>query len=174
MKKFLTMMILALAVSGSAVDTYAAPAEPQQSAAVMSDDEIISLCKQFVHLLPSHNPYQEKERLDMAKKIIIYVTDTDKLVMNLGTPVSKPLAISDDKSDSSDLLMVYIAAETLYCLEHNLPEDNAESYAYAMELVLDHYSLMPKHNLKVLNKFLKINESDRTKALIDYYNKEKD
>ncbi len=172
MKKFFMMLILALAVSGSAVDTYAAPDQPQQSKTELSESDILNLCMKYVMLPPSDDPEQKEQRQYMAAAIVSYITNTDKFVLLIGAPVIKALQIGENRSDSPELFMVYMAAETIYCLEHNLSTTDAESYAFSMEMVLSQYSRMPKHDLKVLNKFMKMKEDERTKALVNYYNKE--
>lgn len=87
----------------------------------------------------------------------------------MGKAMANLLDLSKGGNESTDLLMVYIAGEIIYCLDNNLKETNADSFAAAMDGVVNIYAQMPKHSIKPLNKYLKMDGDKRRDALRCYY-----
>ncbi len=133
-----------------------------------AEARILKLCRWYID-----NPtYQDSElRQKVAAEILVYAINTKDFSLTLGEPVTGLLELSPGHSGMEDLLMVYFAGETIYCLEHNLKKNNAASYAYSMECVMNYYAQKPEHPIASLNKYLNMDPMKRMEVFEALYNK---
>ena len=178
MKKLLVALLLICVASISAFTSYATPATDTETPAAeaetqkkLSEDEIIMICKWYITTLPSLDPEITQLRLAASTAIIQFAAETKKFTIDFGKPIEKLFKIGS--GDSTDLFGVYIAGEVIYLLEHNLSSNNADSFAAAMDDVMNFYTKLPKQSVKSLKKYLQMDSSQRHEAFIKLYNDNK-
>ena len=173
-KLFVTLLV----VFASLIPTFTAvalPASETENAGEeqeLSEQDILKICKWYITTPPSDDPQITELRMAASTAIIRYTIDTKKFTIQFGNAASKALDLGSGK-DTGDLMMVYMAGEVIYLLEHNLRSNDADSFAAAMEDVMNFYSRLPKQSVKSLNKYLKMDPSQRQTAFIKLYNDNK-
>ena len=174
MKRLIITLMLAIAVFALSEAALGRPAAEnaieQDNQNTLSAENVIKYCKYYIATLPSDDPQQEELRKNVMAQITIFAINTDKFVLSVGGEMELVREASD-KCNYPELLGVFISGEVLYCLEHNLSESNAASFVSAMQDVLNHYSRLPEHKAKSLNKYLDMDDAKRAQALEKYYNK---
>ena len=178
MKKFLVALLLICVAPIPAFTSYATPATDTETPAAeaetpkkLSEEEIIMICKWYITTLPSLDPEITQLRLAASTAIIQFAAETKKFTIDFGKPIEKLFKIGS--GDSTDLFGVYIAGEVLYLLEHNQSRNDAESFAAAMDDVMNFYTKLPKQSVKSLKKYLQMDSSERRAAFIKLYNDNK-
>ena len=164
MKKLILCLMFVLALMAGA-EAYAQPQETAEETQESKEAQILKLCRWYVTTVPTDDAGQSDLRRAAAAEILKYAADTDKFSLTLTEAATQLL------SSESDFLMVYIAGEVIYCLEHNLKSSDAASFANAMEGVMTLYAQMPDHKAKSLNKYLKMEPSKRMAKFEELYNK---
>lgn len=170
MKKFFLFFIFAIAASVAVFGSPAPTTDNTETGTPISEDLVLKYCKWYISTPPPTDPAEVEARKAIAALIVTYVTDTQKFSIQLGSAMSKLLGLNDPDHEP-DLLMVYIAGETIYCLEHDLKVSDATSFANAMVEVMNFYSMLPDHNVKSLNKYLDMDNSKRLKEFEKFYKK---
>lgn len=165
MKKLIFILVFAAVTAIAGVSAQPVANHSAEVAQDTEEGEILKLCKWYVSTLPSDDAEQTELRRAVAAEILKYATETTKFSLTI-TPASAKVL-----STSSDLTMVYIAGEVIYCLEHNLAQSDAASFVSAMEGVINLYAQMPEHKVKALNKYLDMTPDKRTAAFEKLYNK---
>ncbi|MDE6288081.1 MAG: hypothetical protein K2M00_04775, partial [Muribaculaceae bacterium] len=113
----------------------------------VSETEILEICKWYISAPSSDSDEELAKRDEAAKVLVTYAITTDKFELGMTPAVEKLLDLAGNHRESPELLVVYIAGEIIYCLEHNLKQSNAESFASAMEGVMNFYSQMPVQSI---------------------------
>lgn len=162
MKKFIFSLIVAVMASLWSPGAYAAAQESTETEQAGEEGRILELCKWYVAALPGDD---DAQRRAAAAEILKYATETDAFTLTLPEAAAKFL------SQSSDLLMVYIAGEVIYCLEHKVQHSDAASFAAAMDGVMELYARMPDHKVKSLNKYLGMAPEKRQAEFTKLYSK---
>ena len=175
MKKLLVALLVLLTTSLSTFSALAIPDTETKTTAEgqeLSEADILKICKWYITTLPSDDPEITELRMAASTAIIRYTVETKKFTIQFGGIASKTLGIGS-KNSIPDLLMVYIAGEVIYLLEHNLSSNNADSFAAAMDDVMNFYTKLPKQSVKSLKKYLQMDSSQRHEAFIKLYNDNK-
>lgn len=169
MRRLILTLILALAASASAFSSTVPAPDTTEPGTAVSEDLVLKYCKWYVSTPPSTDPAEIEARKAIGALIVTYVCDTKKFSIQLGGAAAKMLGLNDPDHDA-DLLGVYLAGETIYCLEHDLKVSDATSFANAMADVVNFYSMLPEHNVKSLDKYLDMDNSERIKRFEKFYN----
>lgn len=175
MRKVFIALLLVLTASMSTFTTYAqtVPDTETETPKKLSEDEIMMICKWYITTLPSLDPEITQLRMAASTAILQYAMDTKKFTIEFGKPIEKMFKLGSGDSTTTDLFGVYIAGEVLYLLEHNLNRNNAESFAAAMQDVMNFYTKLPKQSVKSLKKYLQMDEAQRQAAFEKLYNDNK-
>lgn len=173
MKRFLFLLMATLVVSLSTVRGFAMSQEESELPGHLTEQQALNLCKWFVTSAPATDGEEKEQRRAAAALILKYATETDKFSLRLDEAPMKLLDVQGGNDQTADLLMVYIAGETIFCLENNLEVSDAASFASAMDGVINFYARMPKHSIKSLNKYLKMDSEKRKAAFEKYYTEKK-
>lgn len=169
MKKIFLFFIFAIAASVAAFGT-SVPTTDNESGTPLSEDLVLKYCKWYISTPPPTDPAEVEARKAIAALIVTYVSDTQKFSIQLGGAIVKLLELNNPDHEP-DLLAVYIAGETIYCLEYDLKVSDANSFANAMVDVMNFYSMLPDHSVKSLNKYLDMDNSKRLKEFEKFYKK---
>ena len=175
MKKLLVALLVLVTTSLSTFPAFAIPDTETKTTAEgqeLSEADILKICKWYITTLPSDDPEITELRMAASTAIIRYTVETKKFTIQFGGIASKTLGIGS-KDSIPDLLMVCIAGEVIYLLEHNLSSNNADSFAAAMDDVMNFYTKLPKQSIKSLGKYIKMDSSQRHEAFIKLYNDNK-
>ncbi|MDE6397659.1 MAG: hypothetical protein K2K84_10350 [Muribaculaceae bacterium] len=175
MKKLLVTFLLLFASFMPSFTALALPAAETESAGEgqeLSEQDILKICKWYITTPPSDDPQITELRMAASTAIIRYTIDTKKFTIQFGNAASKALDLGSGK-DTGDLMMVYMAGEVIYLLEHNLSRNDADSFAAAMQDVMKFYTMLPKQSVKSLKKYLKMDQSERQAAFVKLYNDNK-
>lgn len=172
MKKVFLALILAFIAAVPSINAGVLPINNTEDSDEFPDADMIKMCKWYVSELPSDDPEMADLRKTAAQMIITYCIDTSKFKMTFGDTVANLLELGKHK-DMEDLLIVYMAGETAYCLEHNLKKNDAASFASAMQDVMNYYAQLPDHPIKTLNKYLDMSEAQRQVEFAKLYKPEK-
>lgn len=171
MKKVIVALLLAVVVSLPSFPAYAGPENEIEQTQESEKADIIKICKWYVSTVPSDDQDQAAMRMAASAEILKFAADAPDLTIDLGIQIAQLLDLSEKNRISSDLLSIYLAGEILYCLENNLNHSNAQSFAAAMENVMNIYAQMSEHSVKSLNKYLKMSKEKRMDAFVKLYNK---
>ncbi|MDE6557429.1 MAG: hypothetical protein K2K55_10795 [Duncaniella sp.] len=169
MRKLILFLLMALATSIASFAMSAHGADNNDAAATISDEKALECCKWYVSAPPPATVAELKKRQEVAQIIVKYIADTDKFDLELTESVMKLIDLNNPET-GVDLFSVYLAGETVYCLENGLSKSDASSFASAMADVVHYYSQMKNHDMKPLNKYLKMDRAEQLKQFTKLYN----
>ncbi len=169
MRKFILFLILAITASAAVADTPVAASDNTEAGSSIPESLVLKYCKWYISTPPSADPAEAEAREGIASLIVNYISETKDFNLKMTGAVLKMLELNGP-AHNSDLLGVYLAGETIYCLEHNLKNSNATSFANAMVDVVNYYAMLPEHNIKSLNKYLDMDNAKRLKKFEKFYN----
>ncbi len=141
-----------------------------EKAELLSDEEILKCCKWYVSTVPTDDPTDGAMRRKVAMLITLYAINSENFTLVVGGQVFDVIGQSDD-NQRPELLLVYMAGEIIYCMEHNLSRNTEDSFVSAMDGLMNYYSLLPDQPVKSVNKYLKMEPSARETALRKRYRK---
>lgn len=171
MKKVIVALLLAVVVSLPSFTAYAAPESEIEQTQESEKADIIKICKWVVSTVPSDDNEQTEKSLVATTKLLKFAAETPNITFDISEKATKLIDLSGKNDISTDLFGVYLAGEILYCLENNLNHSDAQSFAAAMENVMNIYAQMSEHPVKSLNKYLKMSKEKRMSAFVKLYNK---
>lgn len=173
MKKVIVNLLLLVFVAFSSLSGYAVSANNVESEQNVSEAEILAICKWYISTPLSDSDEQLSKRAEAAQLFVTYAITTDKFELGISPAVEKLIDLTGNHHESPELLTVYIAGEIIYCLEHDLKVSNADSFASAMEDVMNFYSQLPVQSVNSLNKYLNMDTAKRLESFKKIYNKNK-